>query len=314
MNNQFIYSNDNKRYHTLSYHLKQKFGERVFKAVINAGFTCPNIDGKCSTGGCTYCTSGGSEFSGDKNLSITKQIADERERIHKKYKDAKIIAYFQANTNTYAPLERLKALYEEALSQPYVLGLSIATRADCLDDDILDYLEELSKRTYLTVELGLQTVYDETAKRINRGHSFECFKDSFIKLKQRNIRTVVHLINGLPDETLDMMINSAKVVGKLKPDGVKIHLLHIMENTRMYEEYKCSLVKEMSFDDYIKTICTQLTYFPNETVIERLTGDGSKAHLIAPLWSKDKIRVLGTIDKYMADNNLVQGLSLNDQH
>lgn len=299
--NKFKYSNDNKRYHTLNYHIKSVFGRRIFKASLDGGFTCPN------KGGCTYCVSGGSEFSADSKISISEQIRLERERIHKKYQDVDLIAYFQANTNTFAPLEKLKSLYEEALECENVVGLSVATRADCIEDDVLDYLEELSKRTYFTVELGLQTVFDETAERINRGHTFECFLNTYKKLKERNIRVCIHLINGLPGETFEMMVETAKVVGSLKPDAVKIHLLHIMQGTVMHKQFLNGEFEEMSFDDYIKTVCTQLTYLPAETVIERITGDGSKDKLVAPLWSKDKIRVLGTIDKYMNDNDLYQG-------
>ena len=299
----FKYSQDNKRYHTLYFHNKAIFGRRIFKAALDGGFSCPN------KGGCTYCISGGSEFSADSRLSVSEQIRLERERIYKKYKDADLIAYFQANTNTFAPLKKLKELYEEALACENVVGLSIATRADCIEDDVLEYLAELSRRTYLTVELGLQTIHDETAEKINRGHSFDCFLKTYKKLKEKNIRVCVHLIDGLPDETFDMMVETAKVVGALKPDGVKIHLLHIMEGTVMHQQFLWGEVKEMAFDDYIKTVCTQLAYLPEETVIERITGDGSKDKLIAPLWSKDKIKVLGTIDKYMADNDLYQGIA-----
>ena len=302
--NKFKYSHDNKRYHTLYFHNKAVFGRRIFKAALDGGFSCPN------KGGCTYCISGGSEFSADSRLSVSEQIRLERERIHKKYKDADLIAYFQANTNTFAPLKKLKELYEEALACENVVGLSIATRADCIEDDVLEYLAELSQRTYLTVELGLQTIHDETAEKINRGHSFDCFLKTYKRLKEKNIRVCVHLIDGLPDETFEMMKETAKVVGALKPDGVKIYLLHIMQGTVMHQQFLKGEVKEMTFDDYIKTVCTQLVYLPAETVIERITGDGSKDKLIAPLWSKDKIRVLGTIDKYMNDNNLYQGKEL----
>ena len=303
--NNFKFSQDNKRYHTLYFHNKSVFGRRIFKAALDGGFSCPN------KGGCTYCISGGSEFSADSRLSVSEQIRLERERIHKKYENADLIAYFQANTNTYAPLERLKELYEEALSCENVVGISIATRADCIKDDVLEYLAKLSERTYLTVELGLQTIHDKTAKKINRGHSFECFLNTYKKLKEKNIRVCVHLIDGLPGETFEMMVETAKVIGGLKPDGVKIHLLHIMQGTVMHQQFLNGAVKEMAFDDYIRTVCTQLTFLPEETVIERITGDGSKDKLVAPLWSKDKIKVLGTIDKYMADNDLYQGIALH---
>ena len=307
MKSKFKYSNDNKRYHTLNYYTLRKFRRRVFKASVNAGFTCPNIDGKVSFYGCTYCTSGASEFTLPSTVSVTKQIECEKERIFKKWGNVGIIAYFQANTNTYAPVEKLKQIYNEALSLD-VDGISIATRCDCLSEDVLDLLSDINKKTYLTVELGLQTIFDKTAIRINRGHDYNTFLKGYNDLKERNIRTCVHIINGLPDETEDMMVETAKTVGKLKPDGVKIHLLHIMKNTKMATEYENGTVVPMTMEDYIRTVCNQLCYLPSETVIERITGDGSKENLIAPKWSLNKIAVLGGIDKYMNDNDLIQGM------
>jgi len=307
----FKYANDNKRYHTLNYYTLRKFGRRVFKASVNAGFSCPNIDGKISFGGCTYCTSGASEFTLPSFVSVKTQIEKEKERIFKKWGEVGIIAYFQANTNTYAPVTRLEELYAEALSAG-VDGISIATRADCLEDDVLNLLEKLNKKTYLTVELGLQTVFDQTAKLINRGHDYKTFLDSYNKLKGKGIRVCVHIINGLPGETKNMMLSTAKEVGKLKPDGVKIHLLHIMKNTKMAQQYKNGLITPMTMEDYIETVCRQLCLLPEETVIERITGDGSKENLIAPKWSLNKIAVLGGIDKFMNDNNLIQGMNFKD--
>lgn len=278
----------------------------MFKASINAGFTCPNIDGKAGYGGCIYCTRGASEFTLSPENSITEQIKKEKERIFKKWGDTGIIAYFQANTNTYAPVSELRKKYFEALNSG-IDGLSIATRADCLGDDVLKLLEEINALTDLTVELGLQTIFDETAEKINRCHNFECFLNGYRELKKRNIRVCVHIINGLPGETYDMMIKTAETIGLLKPDAVKIHLLHIMKGTclaRMYEENK---LKTLDKDEYIKIVSNQLTYLPETTVIERITGDGSKSGLIAPLWSLNKISVLGSIDKFMADNDLTQG-------
>lgn len=305
--NPFPFSEDNKRYHTLYYHLKHTFGKRMVKAVIDAGFTCPNIDGSRGFGGCTYCTSGAAEFTLSSSYSVKEQITLERERILKKYKNAGIIAYFQSHTNTYGELTHLKALYEDALKEG-VEGISIATRADCLSDEIIKYLKELSDKTYLTVELGLQTVFDKTAEKINRCHSYEEFLESYTKLKENNIRVCVHIIDGLPGENFDMMLETAKKVGKLKPDGVKIHLLHIMKNTAVLKQYEKGEFKAMEFDDYVKTVCNQLLYLPKETVIERITGDGSKENLVAPRWSTNKIAVLGSIDKYLYDNNLYQGM------
>ncbi len=306
--NPFKYSDDNKRYHTLYYHNKHTFGKRMIKAVIDAGFTCPNIDGTKGYGGCTYCTSGAAEFALSSKISVSEQLFSEKERINAKYKNAGIIAYFQAHTNTYAPLEEIQRIYYEALSHSFVSGISIATRPDCLEDEKIDYLASLSEKTYLTVELGLQTANDNTGELINRRHSFSEFLSAYEKLKQNNIRVCVHIINGLPLETCDMMIDTAKTLGALKPDAVKIHLLHIMKNTVMEKQYYNGLINEMSFDDYVKTVCSQLLYLPPETVVERITGDGSKQNLIAPKWSTNKISVLGAIDKYLFDNNLFQGL------
>lgn len=310
-NNPFKFSSDNKRYHTLSYHLKEKFGEKLYKAVLNAGFTCPNIDGTAGYGGCIYCIDGGSEFTSDNSVSVEEQLNAEIKRIYIKHPDSKIIAYFQSHTNTYASVDCLKKIYEIPLKNGKVAGISIATRADCIEDGVLDYLTQLSEKTYLTVELGLQTIHDETAEIINRCHTYSCFSETYKRLKDRGIRVCVHLIDGLCGETFDMMLETAKTVGELNPDGVKIHLLHIMKGTRLYEMYLKGQIRAMEFDEYVKTVCFQLTYLPPETVIERITGDGSKELLAAPLWSRDKIRVLGSIDKFMADNNLYQGMNLN---
>lgn len=304
-NNPFPYSLDNKRYHTLNYHLKTKYGKRVMRASLDAGFTCPNIDGRCGKGGCTYCISGASEFT--EKGSITYQLQKERERIFKKFGKVPLIAYFQAHSNTYAPICVLEEKYEEALSFPDVAGISIATRGDCLEGEIVEYLKELSKRTDLSVELGLQTIRDDVAEKCNRGHSYDEFKEGYFRLKNAGIRTCIHIINGLYDETFEDMVNTAKTVGELNPDAVKIHLLHIMKGTVMAREFEQGEITPMTYDDYIKTVCTQLRYLAKECVIERITGDGSKENLIAPRWSIDKIRVLGGIDKYMADNNYYQG-------
>lgn len=297
----FKYTLDNKRYHTLNYHLKTLFDARVFKAVIDAGFSCPNK----KTGGCTYCRQGSGEFTS--SGTITEQIERERERIAKKWGDKKLIAYFQANTNTFAPVETLREKYEEALSHPSVIGLSIATRADCLEEDVLDCLEEINKRCYLTVELGLQTIHDITAQRINRGYSFEAFEDAFYRLKKRGIRVVVHIINGLIGETREDMMETARVLSKMEPDGVKIHLLHVLKGTVCEKEYEQGLIVPLSKDEYIDITVNQIRHFKEDCVIERVTGDGKKESMTAPLWSLDKISVLGGIDKHFAEMNAFQG-------
>lgn len=304
----FSYTIDNKRYHTLNYHLIKTFGEKVYKAVIDAGFSCPNIDGTVGVKGCAYCLSGASEFTNDATFSITEQLEKERERISKKHKNPKLIAYFQAHSNTYADIKILKEKYDEALCFPDVVGLSIATRPDCIDEEIADMLSEYKDKTYLTVELGLQTVNDKTAKEFNRGYNYDTFLSAYNILKSRGIRVCIHIINGLMSETKDDMINTAKTIGKLQPDAVKIHLLHILRGTRYEKEYEKKRLIPMDKDVYINTVIRQLEYLPQTTVIERITGDGSKENLIAPLWSLDKISVLGGIDKEMNAQNTYQGI------
>ena len=308
----FCYTLDNKRYHTLNYHLIKIFGEKVYKAVIDAGFTCPNIDGRCSYGGCSYCADGSGEFTNDATLSITKQLRKEYDRISKKHKNPKLIAYFQAHTNTYAPVEVLREKYTEALEFPDVIGLSVATRADCIDEAIADLLFEFAQKTYLTVELGLQTVNDKTAEEFNRGYDFSVFLKAYKLLKDRNIRVCVHIINGLMNETKDDMITTAREVGKLRPDAVKIHLLHIVRGTEYARLFHEDKLTPMTKDAYVDTVCRQLEVLPAETVIERITGDGGRDTLIAPRWSLDKISVLGAIDKEMAARNTYQGINFLD--
>ena len=308
MNNNFKYSNDNKRYHTWNYHLREKFGSKVFKVSLNGGFSCPNKDGTKGYGGCSYCSGSGSgDFAGKPQLSITEQFESVKNDLHKKWKEAKYIPYFQANTNTYAPLCVLKEKYEEALSQENVVGLSIATRADCLSDDVVNYLCDISKRTYLIVELGLQTIFDETGERINRGHSYQEFLDGYNKLKEHGINICVHLIDGLPGETKEMMIESAKAVSKLEPHCVKLHLLHILKDTKIAKEYENGEFSLLTLEEYVDIIVSQLEYFSEETIIQRLTGDGGRESLIGPLWSLKKFVVLNEIDKEMIRRDTYQG-------
>ena len=234
----FRFTLDNKRYHTYNYFLRTKFGGKVMKISLNGGFTCPNIDGTKGVGGCTYCSSSGSgDFAGNPSLDIHRQFEEVKAMMTNKW-EGKYIAYFQANTNTYAPLPRLKTLYESALSEKDVIGLSVATRADCISEEIADYLKELSEKTYLTVELGLQTIHDKTGERINRCHSYADFLKGYNMIKERGIPVCVHLINGLPGETHEMMVETAREVGKLQPDFVKLHLLHIIKGTKIAEEFE----------------------------------------------------------------------------
>ena len=304
----FIFSDDNKRYHTWNYHLRHKFGCKVMKIALNAGFTCPNIDGKKGYGGCTYCSELGSgDFAGDVSMNIMHQFEDIKQRMHKKWHEGKYMPYFQAHSNTYAAAEVLRDRFERVLREPEVVGISIATRADCLEDDVLDYLSELNERIYLIVELGLQSIYDVTGERINRCHTYAEFLEGYKKLKERNINVCVHLIDGLPDETPEMMIESAREVGKLMPHCIKLHLLHILKDTAMAKEYNEGKISVLEKDEYVDIIVRQLEVIPPEIIIQRLTGDGGRDSLIAPMWSLKKFEVLNAIDKLMVERNTYQG-------
>ncbi|MBR6670602.1 MAG: TIGR01212 family radical SAM protein [Ruminococcus sp.] len=303
--NPFKYSDTNKRYHTLNYYNKVKYGEKVFKAVIDGGFTCPNKDGKISHGGCIFCD-GGSGYFTKGNLSVKEQVYSELKRIRNKNPNAKAIAYFQSNTNTYASVEYLKKVYEEALSCDGIIGISIGTRADCLDQDIINYIADLNNQTNLTVELGLQTIHNTTLKYINRGYNHEKFCDGYNKLKERNIRTCLHIINGLPFENEKMMLDTVQEVAKLNPEAVKIQMLHVIKNTPLEKTYNNGL-ELLSMEEYIDIVVKQLELLSPETVVERITGDGDKSKLISPLWSTNKIAVLGGIDKKQVQLNSMQG-------
>ncbi len=306
---EFKYTDDNKRYHTWNYHLRHKFGSKVIKVSLNGGFTCPNIDGTKGSGGCTYCSSMGSgDFAGDISEPIAQQFDKVRSSLAKKWQSSNLfIPYFQANTNTYAPVEKLRTLFEEAISFENVVGLFVATRADALPDDVVEYLADLSKRTYLIVELGLQSIFDKTGHKINRCHTYAEFLEGYNKLRMHDINVCVHLIDGLPGETHEMMLESARTVGLLHPHCVKLHLLHILKDTQMALDYGQGLVKPLERDEYVDIICDQIELLPPETVIQRLTGDGGRDSLIAPLWSLKKFEVLNAIDMEMARRNSYQG-------
>ena len=308
MINKFKYSDSNKRYHTLDYFYKNKFKSKVFKVSLNGGFTCPNKDGKVGTRGCIYCSRTGSgEFAGNIKDNLLKQFDDIKEMMSKKWSNSKYIAYFQANTNTYAPLDVLKEKYETVYKLPNVVGLSIATRPDSIEDDVYDYLEKLSKETYLTVELGLQSIHEKTNKIINRCHSLECFNKAVNELKKRNINVVVHIINGLPYETKEMMIDTVKYLNKLDIQGIKIHMLHILKNTDLYDMYEKEKFHVLSRDEYVSIVCEQLRYLREEIVINRITGDPKEDDLVEPTWLIKKFGVLNEIDKYMAKYDIYQG-------
>lgn len=308
MKNLFKYSDANKRYHTLDYFYKHKFNSKIFKVSLNAGFTCPNRDGKVGTKGCIYCSSLGSgDYAGNINDNLLKQFEDIKEIMSKKWPNSKYIGYFQANTNTYAPLDVLKEKYELILKQENVVGLSIATRPDAINDECVDYLEELSKKTYLTVELGLQTIHEKTSLLINRCHTLECFYNMVEKLRSRDINVVVHIINGLPYETKEMMIETVKYLNKLDIQGIKIHMLHILKNTELANLYKKDQFHILSKEEYVDIVCEQLEYLRPEIVINRITGDPKASDLVEPEWLIKKFGVLNEIDKAMVKNDIYQG-------
>ncbi len=297
-----------KRYRTWNQHLRDHFGSKVFKIAIDGGFVCPNRDGTVAQGGCTFCSRRGSgDFAGKRRDELADQFVAIRDRMHAKWPEGKYIGYFQAFSNTYAPVEELREKYEVILEQDGVVGLSIATRPDCLPGDVLDYLSELNERTYLWVELGLQSKHERTAELINRAHDYPCFEDGVRALRDRNIRVCAHIINGLPLETHDMMRETARAVADLGCDGIKIHLLHLLKNTPMVKQYEQGLVRLMERDEYVNLVCDQLELLPPEMVIHRVTGDGPPDLLIGPMWSQQKWEVLNAIDRELERRATRQG-------
>lgn len=310
--NPFPYSNTNKRYHTLDYYYKQKFKEKVFKVSLNANFSCPNIDGTVGYGGCIYCSKSGSgEFAGNKEDKIEEQFIKIKEKMLKKWPNAKYIGYFQAHTNTYAPVKTLKQLHNKILSQEGVIGLNIATRPDAISKECLNYLEELNKKTYLTIELGLQTTKEETTKLINRCHSLECFEKMVNELRKRKINVVVHIINGLPKETKEDMINTIKYLNNLDIQGIKIHMLSIIKETPLAYMYQKEPFHILTKEEYIDIVISQLEYLRPEIVINRITGDPKIEDLIEPHWLIKKFCILNDIDKEMVKRNTYQGKKLH---
>ncbi len=299
----FKYSNSNKRYYTLDYYYKNRFKQKIIKLSLNAGFSCPHL----KSGGCVYCSNLGSgEYAGDIKDDLITQFNKIKTVMNKKWQ-GKYIGYFQARTNTYAPLDILKEKYETILKLDDVIGLSIATRPDCITDECLEYLTDLNKRTYLTIELGLQTIHKTTAELINRGHDLKCFEEMVKKLRKRNIDVVVHIINGLPYETKEMMIETVKYLNTLDIQGIKIHMLHILKNTKLEKLYTNNPFKLLTKDEYIAIVCEQLQYLNENIVIHRLTGDPKVEDLIEPKWLIKKIDILNDIDKYMAKYDIIQG-------
>lgn len=301
----FKYTLDNKRYYTLNYYNKMKYNSKVFKVSLNASYGCPN---KKNGTGCIYCYNGSGENRG---MPLIEQFNKVKEISEKKWPNSKYIGYFQADTNTYAPLCILKRDYEQILSLPNVIGLNIATRCDCLSKDVLDYLEELNKKTNLVIELGLQTIHEKTSKLINRGHTLEQFVNAVNELRKRNIDIVVHIINGLPYETKEMMKETVKFISNLDIQGIKIHMLFIQKDTQIAKMYEKEKFHILTKEEYVNIVCDQLELLREDIVINRITGDPDKELVIEPKWLIKKFGVLNEIDKEMARRNSYQGIKYN---
>ncbi len=302
---------DEKRYHSLNYYLKSRFNEKIYKVSLDGGFTCPNRDGTISKEGCIFCSENGSgEFAGDKNKSIYNQIEQQLELISKKFPEGKVIAYFQNFTNTYGKISKLKKIYEEALKHPRVIGIAIATRPDCISEEVIKLLSELNKKTFLWVELGLQTTNPQSAILINRGWKLEVLDHVIRKLNQHKIKSVAHIILGLPYESEEDMINSVKYIVKQKIWGVKFHLLYIVKGTILENYYNKNKFKVLTKEEYIQILSNCLKELDKNIVIHRLTGDGKRETLVEPKWSLNKREVLNSIDKFLKEKNINQGMTI----
>lgn len=299
-----------KRYYSWNQHLREQFGEKVFKVAIDGGFTCPNRDGTVAYGGCSFCSSSGSgDFAQSKADDLTEQLDKGIAMMQRKWpKATKAIAYFQNFTNTYGPIDVLKAKYEQVLAHPQVVGLMLGTRPDCLPLEVLDYLGALNQRTYLWVELGLQTAFDDTARHFNRGYDYATYVAAVRALRERGIRVCTHIIDGLPGETPQMMVETVRrVVADTDIQGVKLHLMHLMKDTAMVADYNTGQLELMTQEAYIEVLCQQLALLPPSVVIHRLTGDAPRDMLIGPMWSLKKWEVLNAIDQALADKGITQG-------
>lgn len=301
-----------KRYNNLNYFLREKFGDKVFKISLDAGFSCPNRDGTISSGGCIFCSERGSgDFAGNREFSITKQFEDIKAMMNKKWKGGKYIAYFQAYTNTYGNIESLRKKYVEALGQEGVVALAIATRPDCLNDEVLELLSEMSKKVYIWIELGLQTSNEATARLINRGYSLSVFEDAVKNLRRHGIDVVVHSIFGLPEENKAIMLDTIDYIAKRDIQGIKLHLLHLMKGTPMVRLYESGRLCFLEEEEYVELVCKAITRLPEHMVIHRLTGDAPRELLIGPVWSLKKWEILNAIDRKLVENDLYQGLDFS---
>lgn len=297
-----------KPYHSLDYMLKERFGEKVYKLTLNGGMSCPNRDGKLGTGGCIFCSAGGSgDFAGDPAQSIDQQIAQQKELICKKRPVNTFIAYFQAYTNTYAPVEYLRALFTQALSHPEVAALSIGTRPDCLGEDVLDLLSQLNRIKPVWVELGLQTIHPATARYIRRGYPLSCFEEAVKNLHARDLDIIVHTILGLPGETTEQMLQTISFLNHQPIQGIKIQLLHVLKGTDLADDYLAGKFCVLSQEAYVDLVISCLEHLSPDIVVHRITGDGPRDLLIAPLWSSAKRTVLNEIHHQMKERNTWQG-------
>ena len=312
--NPFPNSDTNKRYFTYEYYLRRTFGGKCAKIPLDAGLSCPNIDRSPDGHGCIYCSARGSGDCVPEGLSLREQYGAGRAALSSKWDTSRCIAYLQAHTNTYAPAARLRAIYDEILTFPGVVGMNIATRADCLPEDVCMLLDEISRRTRLTVELGLQSASDATAELIRRGHTFAQFCDGYRRLRRLAPRAeiCVHIILGLPGESEDDMMRTVRDTAALRPEQVKLHLLHVLRGTPLADLYESGQYEPLTKDEYVRLAAKALTLLPPDTVIARLTGDGMADELLAPLWSLRKTCVINDIDKYLFENNLTQGSSLRE--
>ena len=309
MENKFKYSNTNKRYYSLDYYYKEKYGCKISKISLNLDLTCPNKDGTKGYGGCIYCSKLGSgEFGGEKSKPLTEQFETVKKMMDSKWPDSKYIAYFQANTNTYGDLEYLKKSWYEVLEYPDVVGINISTRPDSITKECYDVLEELNKKTDLIVELGLQTIHENTSKLINRCHTLEEFENAVKELNKRNIKILVHIINGLPGESKGDMLETVKYLNKLNIWGIKIHMLNVLKDTALLNMYEKEKFHILTKEEYVDIVCDQLELLREDIVINRLTADGKLEDLVEPKWIVKKFCVLNDIDKEMVKRDSYQGI------
>src|SRR5574344_145334 len=305
-----LFNNTDKRYNQYSAYLKQKFGVKVYKVTLDAGFSCPNRDGTISKGGCIFCDESGSfSQAHSNNLSIQEQLDIGTKNLAERFKAKKFMSYVQAYTNTYKPVKELEKIYNSALVHPDIVGLSIGTRPDCVDQEKLNLIASYKDDFYTWIEYGLQSVHDKTLKLINRGHDFDCFKRAYEKTKEKGINTCVHVIFNLPQETKEDMLKTIETLAKLEIDGIKIHMLCALEGTKLGEMYNDGKIKFMSEESYAKLICDSLELLPAKTTIHRLAGNGLKRELIAPRWIGKKMNTLNLIDKELEHRNSYQGIN-----